>query len=382
MFTWAIEAGVKNAQIFIWDEGEKLCLKDSNTTIEDTIFAAIEKCDDKDPLQRWETWGDVYNKDIGDIYNRSASLDPFKTSDIFYRSRIHNSHTQRFVKAHYAPKQKNETVPNMGVYKVLGYLTMNKSPIDFSWFQKQNVPSNITYEAPDHGLLFGLESLFSSPNETNWSLFPAAPLSGPDKDYTVLNYTTGSGSRELKTFGCSSKSTMIPKPTLLLPEFNVSAVALNMTAKDSAQLKLALWGYAAKSTIRPPPKSSYFSPSAHGNCVSTFSVNYRPLEITFRMSTTQTSTPSSTSSLAATSSPVPALISSKYGIILAGAIGGLFILISATLVFIGLRVLLRERRKRDMQVEMEGPRRTSTSTDSTDRTVVDQPMVSSKAFQV
>ncbi|KAK6542507.1 hypothetical protein TWF694_006459 [Orbilia ellipsospora] len=100
------------------------------------------------------------------------------------------------------------------------------------------------------------------------------------------------------------------------------------------------------------------------------------------MSSTQTPSPTLTTIPSATGSSTTPWISSKYGIIIAAAVGGFFILVSATLVFIGLRILLRERRKRDMQLELERQRRSSVSTDSTDRTAVEVPMASSKAFQV
>ncbi|KAF3186081.1 hypothetical protein TWF788_003549 [Orbilia oligospora] len=56
-------------------------------------------------------------------------------------------------------------------------------------------------------------------------------------------------------------------------------------------------------------------------------------------------TTASTSETTQTTSSVPGIVTSKYGILIPAVVGGVLLLVSATLVFIGLRILLRERRK-------------------------------------
>ncbi|KAK6496191.1 hypothetical protein TWF481_002215 [Arthrobotrys musiformis] len=56
-------------------------------------------------------------------------------------------------------------------------------------------------------------------------------------------------------------------------------------------------------------------------------------------------TTASISETTPTNSSIPGIVTSKYGVLIPAVVGGVLVLVSATLVFVGLRVLLRERRK-------------------------------------
>ncbi|KAK6342090.1 hypothetical protein TWF730_001569 [Orbilia blumenaviensis] len=74
-------------------------------------------------------------------------------------------------------------------------------------------------------------------------------------------------------------------------------------------------------------------------------------ELTARLANPTTASSASTSETTPTTSSIPGIVTSKYGILVPAIVGGVLVLVSATLVFIGLRILLRERREEAVKSE-------------------------------
>ncbi|RVD90285.1 uncharacterized protein DFL_001260 [Arthrobotrys flagrans] len=81
-------------------------------------------------------------------------------------------------------------------------------------------------------------------------------------------------------------------------------------------------------------------------------------ELTARLASPTTASISETTP---TTSSIPRIVASKYGVLIPAVVGGVLVLVSAVLVFFGLRILLRERRKEAAKSEPNLRRLSSSS---------------------